>query len=141
MPGGSHRPGIPARRPARRLLVPRAGRTAAVSAAYLLLLREDLLPELELRLPEGMLVPALARPLDDLPCALALPPLLAAWARLDFPEEDDDDLEEPEGEELRDAMACSFGCMHHRPHMTSGGHLPTLGRPGADPVGFPCGSA
>jgi hypothetical protein len=131
MPGGSHRPGTSRApvRPARRLL------------AYLLLLREDLLPELALRLPERLPPLALARSLwARLFWVLALPPLLAACARLDFPEEDDD-LEEPEDEELRDAIACSFGWMHQRPHMTSGGHLLTLGRPCADPVGLPSGSA
>lgn len=76
----------------------------------LLLLREEerLLPEL-LRLPddEERLPPfALARSL----CArlfwvLAFPPLLAACARLIFPEED---LEEDGEEELRDAIACSL---------------------------------
>ena len=63
-----------------------------------------LLPE-----EERLLLPrALARSLwARLFCVLALPPLLAAWARLDFPEEDGD-LED-EDEELRDAIACSFG--------------------------------
>jgi hypothetical protein len=72
----------------------------------LLVLEERLLPELLLRLPERLPPRALARSL----CALlfwvlALPPLLAAWARLERP--DDGDLEEEE--ELRDAMACSLG--------------------------------
>jgi hypothetical protein len=132
MPGGSHRPGTS-----------RAGATGAASPAYLLLLREDLPPELELalRLPERLPPLALARSLwARLFWVLALPPLLAACARLDFPEEDED-LEEPEDEELRDAIACSFGWMHQRPHMTSGGHLLTLGRPCADPVGLASGSA
>jgi len=41
---------------------------------------------------------------------LALPPLLAAWARLLLLlEGDEDDFEEEEEEELRDAIACSFG--------------------------------
>jgi hypothetical protein len=70
------------------------------------LLREERLLELlpfEERLPPL----ALARSL----CArlfwvLARPPLLAAWARLLRPE--DDDLEDDEEEELRDAIACSF---------------------------------
>jgi hypothetical protein len=71
------------------------------------LLREERLPELR-PLEERLPPLALARSL----CArlfwvLALPPLLAAWARLLRPE--DDDLEEDEEEELRDAIACSFG--------------------------------
>jgi hypothetical protein len=70
----------------------------------LLLLEERLLLAPELRL-----LLALARSL----CArlfwvLALPPLLAACALPDLPE-DEDDLEDEEEEELRDAMACSFG--------------------------------
>ena len=40
--------------------------------------------------------------------ALALPPLLAACARLALPEEEDEDFEPEEAEELRDAMACSL---------------------------------
>lgn len=65
---------------------------------HLLLLLDDLLPELPLeRLPL-----ALARPLEERLWALALPPLLAAWARLDLPDEEED-LEEEE--ELRDAIA------------------------------------
>jgi hypothetical protein len=76
----------------------------------------DLLPEDE----DLLLLPlALARSLWALLfCVLALPPLLAACARLILPEEDEDDadgLEDAEGfeaeeeEELRDAMASSFG--------------------------------
>jgi hypothetical protein len=73
----------------------------------LLLLREERLAEEELR------PLALARSLwAALFCVLALPPLLAAWARLDFPEEEDDleedDFGEEEEEELRDAIACSL---------------------------------
>ena len=44
---------------------------------------------------------------------LALPPLLAAWARLDFEDEGEEDLDilgEAEVEELRDAIACSLEC-------------------------------
>jgi hypothetical protein len=41
-------------------------------------------------------------------CVLALPPLLAACARLIFPDEEEDGLEDAEEEELRDAIACSF---------------------------------
>jgi hypothetical protein len=73
----------------------------------LLLFEERLLPLLD----EDRLPPlALARSL----CALlfwvlALPPLLAACARLIFPEEDEDDLPDEEDEELRDAIACSCG--------------------------------
>ena len=74
----------------------------------MLLLLEERLPELELLLPERLPPLALARSL----CArlfwvLALPPLLAAWARLERPDDEEDDLEEEE--ELRDAIACSFG--------------------------------
>ena len=72
----------------------------------LLLLDERLLLEL-LRLPERLPPRALARSLWALLFwVLALPPLLAAWAR---PERlgDDGDLEEEE--ELRDAIACSLG--------------------------------
>jgi hypothetical protein len=75
----------------------------------LLLLRERLL----LLLPdeERLLPLALARSLWALLFwLLALPPLLAACARLDWPD-DEDDLEEEEEEELRDAIACSFGGM------------------------------
>ncbi|MBC5784188.1 hypothetical protein H8N03_14640 [Ramlibacter sp. USB13] len=61
-------------------------------------LPEPLLPELLL---------ALARPLEERLEALALPPLLA----LDLLG-DEEDLEEEE--ELRDAIACSFGCMNGR---------------------------
>jgi hypothetical protein len=96
----------------------------------LLLLREELLrlaPDLlpddaEARLPlpddllaeDLLLLPlALARSLCALLfCVLALPPLLAACARLILPEDDEDDeadgFDEDEEEELRDAMACSF---------------------------------
>lgn len=75
---------------------------------HLALLLEERLPEVELLLRLPPL--ALARSL----CArlfwvLALPPLLAAWARLERPDDAEDDLEEEE--ELRDAIACSFdGC-------------------------------
>ena len=68
-------------------------------------LREERLL-LELLLPERLLPLALARPLEERLCALALPPLLAAWARLILPD-DEPDLEEEE--ELRDAIACSLG--------------------------------
>jgi len=92
----------------------------------LLLLREERLLDEELRPPL-----ALARSL----CAalfwvLALPPLLAACARLDFPEEEDDldedDFGELEEEELRDAIACSlvderaFGLTTPRPRVNRG---------------------
>jgi hypothetical protein len=109
-------------------------------ADYLLLLLEErLLPELELRLPERLLLPlALARSLWALLFwVLALPPLLAACARLDLPD-DEEDLEEEE--ELRDAIACSFGRL-----MTAAvaacGLLLNLGRPKAEPVGSHRGSA
>jgi hypothetical protein len=66
----------------------------------LLLLGERLV---ELRLAEALLPPrALARSLFWLLDLLAL---LDAWARLAFPGEEDD----LEVEELRDAIACSFG--------------------------------
>ena len=94
MPGGVVRPGIEA------LWIPAS---AGTGRAYLLF--EERLEELELLLLEPLL--ALARPLEERLCALALPPLLAACARLDLPE-DEEDLEEEE--ELRDAIACSFEC-------------------------------
>ena len=73
----------------------------------LLLLDERLLLEL-LRLPERLPPRALARSLWALLFwVLALPPLLAAWARLERPDDEEDDLEEEE--ELRDAIACSLG--------------------------------
>lgn len=98
MPGGRGRPGI----------------VGMGLAAGRYLLFEERLLLLEL-LEERPLLRALARSL----CALlfwllALPPLLAACARLDFPEEDDD-LEEEEGEELRDAIVCSL-LVDERPH-------------------------
>jgi hypothetical protein len=76
----------------------------------LLLLREDdRLLLLRLAVEERPEPFALARSL----CArlfwvLALPPLLAACARLDFPEDGEDDLEEDEEVEVRDAIACSL---------------------------------
>jgi hypothetical protein len=74
----------------------------------LLLVEERLLPELLLRLPERLPPRALARSLWALLFwVLALPPLLAAWARLERPDVDDEGLEEEE--ELRDAIACSLG--------------------------------
>jgi hypothetical protein len=86
--------------------------SCVAAAGHLLLLREER-PELELLLPdeERLLLPlALARSLCALLfCVLALPPLLAAWARLEREDEDDDGLEEEEEEELRDAIACSLG--------------------------------
>jgi hypothetical protein len=89
---------------------------------------------LEERLLLLLLPLALARSL----CArlfwvLALPPLLAAWARLDFPE--DDDLLEEEEEELRDAIACSLGRLNDRPSSCSG-HAVNLGRPSTRTVGL-----
>lgn len=82
-----------------------------------LLLREDLLLELELRLlplalglllrlEAELLRPELLRPLDAVP-RLLLELLLR--------EDDDPDLEEEE--ELRDAMACSFGRMVEKPSL------------------------
>ena len=103
---------------------------------HLLLLLEErlLLPDLELLPPL-----ALARSL----CALlfwvlALPPLLAACARLDFPAEDEDDLEEEE--ELRDAIACSFGGCG-KAAFPAAAQTVNLGRPGAEPVGLHSASA
>lgn len=77
----------------------------------MLLLREDeRLPLLRPPDEERLLPLALARSLwARLFWVLAFPPLLAACARLIFPEEEDDDLEEDEEEVLRDAIACSFG--------------------------------
>jgi hypothetical protein len=99
---------------------------------YLLLLLEE---RLLLLLPPL----ALARSL----CALlfwvlALPPLLAACARLDFPE-DGEDFEDEE-EELRDAIACSLGRLHHDRPSQCFGHAVNLGRPAARTVGLhsPC---
>jgi hypothetical protein len=105
----------------------------------LLLLEERVLPEL-LRLPERLPPRALARSL----CALlfwvlALPPLLAAWARLERPD-DDGDLEEEE--ELRDAMACSLGrWLDGRHAVCACGHGINLGSPLAAGVGLPGASA
>jgi hypothetical protein len=72
----------------------------------LLLLEERLLA---LRLAEARLVPraALARSVFALLVGvLALPALLAAWARPGFA---GDDILDGEEEELRIAIACSFG--------------------------------
>ena len=98
------------------------------------LLLEERLPELELLLPERLPPLALARSLcARLFCVLALPPLLAAWARLERPDDEEDDLEEEE--ELRDAIACSLvGLQNGRCHCR--GHLVNLGRPDAEPVGM-----
>jgi hypothetical protein len=73
--------------------------------AYLLELREDL-PELELRLLEDLLLlsPSLFLLLERLP-------LLAAWALPERLEDGEDFFEEEEEEELRDAIACSFGAL------------------------------
>jgi len=79
----------------------------------LLLLREERLLLPELRLPERLPPLALARSLCALLfCVLALPPLLAASARLIFPEEEED-FDDEEEEELRDAIACSFGSVEN----------------------------
>jgi hypothetical protein len=84
-------------------------RVRARSGHLLLLLREERLLLPELRLPL-----ALARSLCALLfCELALPPLLAAWARLILPADGEDDLEDEEEEELRDAIACSFGSVEN----------------------------
>ena len=100
--------------------------------AYLDLLLEERL-EPDLLLEERLPPLALARSL----CALlfwvlALPPLLAACARLIFPEEEDD-LEEEE--ELRDAIACSLGWLVNG-HCSCRGRPPNLGRRIAEPVGM-----
>jgi hypothetical protein len=77
----------------------------------LLLLREErlplplVLPLALLLLPEERLAPALS-PCDLL---LALAPLLAAGARPALPVADEGDLEVDGEEEVRDAIACSFG--------------------------------
>jgi hypothetical protein len=70
---------------------------------------------------------------------LALPPLLEAWARLDLPDEDED-FEDEEEEELRDAIACSLGRLHHDRPSPGFGHAVNLGRPCARTVGShsPC---
>jgi hypothetical protein len=83
----------------------------------LLLRADERLPAL-LAEGERLLLRALARSLWALLfCVLALPPLLAACARLILPEEEDgDDLpDEEEDEELRDAIACSIGRLNERP--------------------------
>jgi len=102
---------------------------ASPARPHLLLLREELRLEPDL-LPEdaeARLEPDLLPDDEDLPllplalarslCALlfwllALPPLLAAWARLILPEDDEDEeaegFDEDEEEELRAAMTCSF---------------------------------
>jgi hypothetical protein len=92
-------------------------------AAYLLLRLDErlllpLLPEEE-RLPPR----ALARSLWALLFwVLALPPLLAACARLVLLDDEGDDLPDEEEEELRDAIACSIGSVDEgrpsrsRPH-------------------------
>ena len=101
---------------------------------YLLLLFEErlLLPALELPL---LLLPlALARSLCALlSWVLALPPLLAAWARLILPADGDDDLEEEE-EELRDAMACSFDGLQ-KAAVAAAAQTPNLGRLRTEAVG------
>jgi hypothetical protein len=82
----------------------------------LLLRADERLPAL-LAEGERLLLRALARSLWALLfCVLALPPLLAACARLILPEEEDgDDLPDEEDEELRDAIACSIGRLNERP--------------------------
>lgn len=121
-------PGEAARHP---VAAPSPGRDAHL----LELLREERLVLLVLRRPPL----ALARSL----CArlfwvLALPPLLAAWARVERLE-DGDDLEEEE--ELRDAIACSFGQLVNGRTCSCGGPLVNLGRPSAEPVGTHSASA
>jgi len=102
----------------------------------LLLLLEERLPDL--LLPDLLLPLALARPLEERLWALALPPLLAAWARVILPD-DDEDLEEEE--ELRDAIALLLwtGCWTAACHCC--GHLVNLGRWAARPVGTQSGFA
>ena len=100
----------------------------------LLLLEERLLPEL-LRLPERLVPRALARSLWALLFwVLALPPLLAACARLERPD-DGEDLEEEE-EELRDAMACSLGRWLDGRQAITCSHGVNLGRSPAAAVGL-----
>ena len=117
-----------------------AGGVRPLCGHLLELLREERLPEeLLLRLPERLLPLALARSLcARLFCVLALPPLLAAWARLERPEDDEDGLEEEE--ELRDAIACSLVGLH-RAACSCCGHPVNLGRRSAKPVGLHSGSA
>jgi hypothetical protein len=77
------------------------------AGGHLLLLLDERL--LALRLAEARLVPraALARSVFALLVGvLALPALLAAWARPGFA---GDDILDGEEEELRIAIACSFG--------------------------------
>ena len=107
MPGGVGRPGMEGI-PACAGTTVGAGTISLRPRAHLLLLLEERLLLPELLLPDRLPALALARSL----CArlfwvLALPPLLAAWARLLLLGDDEDDLEEEE--ELRDAIACSFG--------------------------------
>jgi hypothetical protein len=113
---------------------------AASGDAYLLLLREDRLLELELRLPDRLLPLALARSLRPLLLLLLLRllrPLDAVPRLLLLREEDDPGLEEEE--ELRDAMACSLVELIQRPLAGASarrcGHLPNLGRWAPPPVG------
>lgn len=108
-------------------------------AGHLLLLLEERLPELELRLPdeERLLPLALARSLLPL-LLLLLRPLEAVPRLLPLLLREEPDLEDEE--ELRDAMACSFGRLNERPSLHAA-TLPNLGRPEAEPVGLHRASA
>ena len=100
----------------------------------MLLLREDLLPELELRLLP-LALGLLLRLLLLLPLE-AEPRLLLELLR----DEDEPDLEEEE--ELRDAIACSFGRLKSRAVASAvvAATSVNLGRPAAQTVGMhsPC---
>jgi hypothetical protein len=102
------------------------------------LLLEERLPAPDLLAEERLPALALARSLWALLfCELALPPLLAACARLIFPE-GDEDLEGEE--ELRDAIACSFGWLVNG-RCSCCGRPVNLGRRNARPVGMPSACA
>lgn len=84
---------------------------APAAGRHLLLLREDLLPELELELPP------LALGLLRLELELLLLPLEAEPRLLPELLRDDDEPDLEEEEELRDAIACSFGRLKSRPSL------------------------
>ena len=81
----------------------------------LLLLREDLLPELELRLPPLALGLLLRLELEPLRLLLLLP--LEAEPRLLLRDDEVPDFEDEEEEELRDAIACSLGRLIQGPSL------------------------
>ncbi|GAB3662131.1 hypothetical protein [Ramlibacter alkalitolerans] len=108
-------------------LAARAGQAGSLSSdpgprragCHLLLLREERLLEAVLRLPLAALGLLLLLRLAVAPLRLLLlllpleadPRLLPLLLR----EEDEPDFDEEEGEELRDAIACSFGGLLLRP--------------------------